>query len=71
MKELNSWVVELFGKLKQYGIQQNDLAKEMGVSVQWVSDVLNGKREAKNSEAEFNKALKKIIEERTEKNAEA
>lgn len=59
------WLGEFFGKMRTNKIRNKDLAMKMKCSQNWVSDVLNGKRCAKNSESKFKNALDELIAEKT------
>lgn len=58
------WAAQIQAKLKLHNISQNEFAEEIGKSYQWVSSVLNGKRKAKGSKAQFTEALNRLIEKR-------
>lgn len=55
------WTGNIVRDLHIYQISHAELAREMSVSPQWVSAVLNGRRTAKNAETQFRNALDNII----------
>lgn len=60
MHKLNEpWTANVVGRMHRYGIKSDELARECGWSPQYISQVLNGKREYKTEEAR-NK-VKRII----------
>ncbi len=59
------WTGEIVGKLHANRIPQNKLAAHMGLTPEYVSMVLNGKREPQNAELVFRAALEKLIAEKT------
>lgn len=63
---IEQWICTFIGKMHQNRITQRELAKHMGLSTTWVSDVLTGKRTSKDAELKFNKAVDEIINERKE-----
>lgn len=58
------WTAEIIGNLHLYRIKQIDLAAHMGVTPEYVSAILNGKREPKGAEQRFRQALDQLISER-------
>lgn len=58
------WTAEIIGNLHLYGIKQISLAAHMGVTPEYVSAILNGKREPKGAEQRFRQALDELIAER-------
>ena len=48
-----------------HSITNVELAKKMGVSVQWLSSILNCKVKPKDAEFKVWKALLQLVEERT------
>ena len=55
------WTGELIGKMHNYGVSNKELAKELNFTQEYVSMVLNGKKEPPNAEERFNVALDEII----------
>lgn len=58
------WTGEIVGKLHANRIQQVQLAAHMGLTPEYVSMVLNGKREPQNAEQTFRAALEELIAEK-------
>ncbi|WP_143436049.1 helix-turn-helix domain-containing protein [Intestinibacillus massiliensis] len=56
-----SWTGELIGKMHVHHITSRTLAKHMGISYQYVSMVLNSKREPPDAENRFRRALDELI----------
>lgn len=61
---MDEWIAEAVGRMHVHGITGRDIAKQMGVSVQWVSYLLNGKRKQKNAEERINKAIDELIDQK-------
>lgn len=58
------WTADLIGKMHAYRITQAELANQLGYTPQYVSTVLNGKREPEAAEQKFKSALALLIEQR-------
>ena len=66
------WTGKLKGKMHNSGITCTELAEYMGVSKQYISYLLSGKRQTKNAAIRLNIAVDQIIEsKRGETNAES
>ena len=55
------WTGRAVGKMHIHRIENRALAKELGVTSEWVSIVLNGKREPAGAEQRFMEAIDRII----------
>lgn len=62
--EIPKWTGELIGKMHNNKVFKLELAEHMGLSVEYVSMVLNGRRTPPDAEERFNKAVDEIIRER-------
>ncbi len=60
------WTGEIVGKLHANRIQHAELASQLGLTPEYVSMVLNGKRKPKNAETKFNAALAELIKVKKE-----
>lgn len=58
------WVSELVGKMHGK-VRQNELATKLNYTPEYVSLVMNGKREPKNAEQKFRTALEELILEKS------
>jgi len=58
------WTAEIVGQLHAHRIKQADLAAYLGWSAEWLSAILNGRREPKNAEQTVRAALAELIAER-------
>ena len=67
---LSRWVGEVVGTMHIYGISNIDLANKMGVTVQYVSQILNEKKRPADAEFQVRSALMELIRERSEADAE-
>ena len=56
------WTGEIVGKLHANRIQQTKLAAHMGLTPEYVSMVLSGKRCPKDAEERFRKAVNELCE---------
>lgn len=56
------WTADLIGKMHAHRITQFELAKKLGYTPQYVSTVLNGKREPEAAEHKFNAALDELTQ---------
>lgn len=59
------WNRDISGKLKSNRITQIEFSKKLGYTPQYVSSVLNGKRNPKNAEKLFSTVLNELIAEKT------
>lgn len=59
------WNCDISGKLKSNRITQIEFAEKLGYTPQYVSSVLNGKRNPKNAEKLFRTVLNDLISEKT------
>lgn len=55
------WTGELIGKMHNAGISKKEFAAFMGKNAKYLSQVLNGHRNPKRAEQEYNAALTKMI----------
>lgn len=55
------WTANVVGRMHRYGIGQGELAKRCGYTEQYISQILNGKREFKSEEART-KVKRKIFD---------
>lgn len=60
---LDVWTGEVVGTMHIHGITVIQLAKKLGVSRGFVSNVLNGKKPLHGAEERFKAALMELIEE--------
>jgi DNA transposition AAA+ family ATPase len=60
------WTGRIVGLLHTHRITQTLLAKEMGVTAQYVSMVLNGKKTSKGIEDRMESAIYAIVERKNE-----
>ena len=58
------WVAGFVGRKHKHRVSNKALAEKMGVSENWVCEVLGYKRQAKDSKEKFETALNEIIEEK-------
>ena len=58
------WTGRIVGLLHTHRITQSELASEMGVTAQYVSMVLNGKKSPKGIEERMEAAIYAIVERR-------
>lgn len=61
------WTGLLIGKMHNNNISQNELAEELGFTKSYVSMVLRGFKRPDLAKTQFNEAVDRIIERRTEK----
>lgn len=64
MREIEEWMLNIFTKMKQYGIRQSDIADKLGVSRETINRALNGDNSMANAENRIQTALDEIIAER-------
>lgn len=61
------WTGDLVGLMHNKKISSTQLANQLGVTLQYVSMVLNGKREPAGAEEKFKAALEVLIAKQTRK----
>lgn len=59
-----SWTGHIVGMLHTHKIKQGELAREMGITAQYLSMVLNGKKTSKGIEIRMQEAIQDIIKRR-------
>ena len=59
------WTAEIVAKLHLQGITRRELADELGVTAQYVTMVLNGKKSSAGMEERMTKAISDIVERRS------
>lgn len=59
-----NWIADAVGKMKVNGITGVQVAKKMGVSPQWFSYLINGKRSTEDASERVNNAIDEIIAEK-------
>ena len=59
------WTGSIVGLLHTHKIKQAELAQEMGVTAQYVSMVLNGKKNPKDIKDRMEEAIRAIVERRS------
>lgn len=57
------WTAELISKMHAHRITQLALAQQLGYTPQYVSTVLNSKRDPAGAEQKFNSAVDALIEQ--------
>ena len=62
MAERAAWTGEIVGMLHVNGLTQADLAEEMGVTKEYVSMLLNGKKTTAGAEERMRAAIQKLKE---------
>ena len=60
---LDKWTGEVVGTMHIYGISNKELAKQMNVTPQYVSTVLNCKRRPQEIEFRMRQALNELLKE--------
>lgn len=63
---LEKWTGDLVGKMHTAGISCSDLAKELDVSLGYVSMILNGKRTPPNIQQRMEEAVDSLIRKKEE-----
>ena len=58
------WTCEIVAQMHMYRITNQELARRMGFTKEYVSMVLNGKRTPESAEQKFREALSQIIQEK-------
>lgn len=61
---VEEWTGRIVGLLHTHRIMRAELAAEMGVTVQYVSMVLNGKKSAKGIRERMESAIQAIVDRR-------
>lgn len=61
---MEDWRGVLIGRMHNYKVTQIDLANKLGLRRDYVSSVLNGKRNPPGAEERYNKAFVEILNER-------
>ena len=61
MAEKEAWTGEIVGLLHVNGITQADLAEKMGVTKEYVSMLLNGKKAASGTAERMKQAISEIV----------
>lgn len=61
------WTGELIGKMHNSGISKKELAARLEFTPEYVSMVLNGKKEPPKAEDRFNAAVDELIKEKAAK----
>lgn len=59
------WTGSIVGLLHTHKIKQTELAQEMGLTAQYVSMVLNGKKNPKDIKDRMEDAIRTIVERRS------
>lgn len=62
---VEAWTGSIVGLLHTHKIKQTELAKEMGVTAQYLSMVLNGKKNPKGIKERMEDAIRTIVERRS------
>lgn len=57
---LDKWIGEVVGELHVSGIEHREVAKELGVTAEYLSMIFNGKRTAKGMERRVKDAINSI-----------
>lgn len=61
---LAQWICTFVGQKHNHKVKNRELAKELGVTEEYVSMVLNGHRDPSGAEEKFTAALNRIIQRR-------
>lgn len=59
------WTGDVIGKMHIHGITAKELATRLDLKPEYISMILNGKREPKDAEMKIRAALDELIQERT------
>lgn len=62
---VEAWTGSIVGLLHTHKIKQTELAQEMGVTAQYLSMVLNGKKSPKGIKDRMEAAIHSIVERRS------
>lgn len=66
-----AWTGRIVGLLHMHRITQAELASELGITAQYVSMVLNGKKTPKGIDERMEKAIQSIVDRRNDKQTPA
>lgn len=58
---MKSWIAEAVGKMHIHKLAHKDVAAEIGVSPEYLSMILNGKRDPKSGEHRVMSAIDRLI----------
>lgn len=58
------WTADIISEMHLNGIQKQQLAQELGVSLNYVGMILNGHRSPENAEARCREALARLLAKR-------
>ncbi len=61
---MNEWIAGAVGLMHINKITHSDIAAKMGITREYVSMILNGKKSQKDAEERFTNAINEIIVER-------
>lgn len=61
------WTGDIIGKLHVYGLSIKELAESMGYTHEYLSVILNGKREPKGIQEKVECAVNRLIEQKENK----
>lgn len=71
MAEREAWTGEIVGLLHINNLTQADIAGKMGVTKEYVSMLLNGKKTASGAEERMRQAISELRSEKQERNRDA
>lgn len=63
----NEWTGHIVGLLHMHRIKQTELASELGLTAQYISMVLNGKKTSQGIDKRMENAIKSILDRRNGK----
>lgn len=58
------WTCKIVAQMHMYRITNREIAKQMGVTQEYVSMILNGKRSPEGAEQKFREALSQIVQQK-------
>lgn len=58
------WKADLWAKMRRYGVKQKELAEHLGYTEEYVSMVLNDKKNPKQAKEVFTKGVDELIVQR-------
>lgn len=61
---MNLWIAEVVGLMHLHRISSKALAEHLGITPQYISEILNGKRSPKGVEHRIRTAITEMIEEK-------
>ena len=61
---MDKWIGDAVAKMHINRITQSDVAAKMGVTREYISNILNGTKQPSNAESRIMTAIDEIIEER-------